>query len=174
MAVRGRCHGGVNPRGNRLNGAQGRGVAGSRMDRRCVLVYRLDLVRESRDHNPRALSNTFAGIAPSNAPAFIASQLCGALLGLMLAKWLQIGPNRSRGWTRPKSKPERPKKGGLAESLDLTPSFSPSRPARGNSVLASALRAALTAALRWPASGSGNPARESNGERSCRIIIFLP
>jgi hypothetical protein len=27
-------------------------------------------------------------------------------------------------------------------------------------VLASALRAALTAALRWPASGSGNPARE--------------
>jgi hypothetical protein len=39
----------------------------------------------------RALSNTFAGIAPSNAPAFIASQLCGALLGLMLAKWLRIG-----------------------------------------------------------------------------------
>jgi glycerol uptake facilitator-like aquaporin len=39
----------------------------------------------------RALSNTFAGIAPNNAPAFIVSQLCGALLGLMLAKWLQIG-----------------------------------------------------------------------------------
>src|SRR6201986_1474702 len=39
----------------------------------------------------RALSNTFAGIAPKNAPAFIVSQLCGALLGLMLAKWLQIG-----------------------------------------------------------------------------------
>jgi len=39
----------------------------------------------------RALSNTFAGIAPNNAPAFIVSQLCGALLVLMLAKWLQIG-----------------------------------------------------------------------------------
>ncbi|MEA3105998.1 MAG: hypothetical protein QOI88_603 [Gammaproteobacteria bacterium] len=38
----------------------------------------------------RALSNTFAGIAPENTPAFIASQLCGALLGLLLAKWLQI------------------------------------------------------------------------------------
>jgi hypothetical protein len=39
----------------------------------------------------RALSNTFAGIVPNNAPAFILSQLCGALIGLVLAKWLQIG-----------------------------------------------------------------------------------
>jgi glycerol uptake facilitator-like aquaporin len=39
----------------------------------------------------RALSNTFAGIAPYNAPAFIVSQLRGALLRLMLAKCLQIG-----------------------------------------------------------------------------------
>jgi glycerol uptake facilitator-like aquaporin len=39
----------------------------------------------------RAISNTFAGIAPNNAPAFILSQLCGALTGLMLTKWLQIG-----------------------------------------------------------------------------------
>jgi glycerol uptake facilitator-like aquaporin len=39
----------------------------------------------------RALSNTFAGIAPNSAPAFIASQLCGALIGLVLAKWLEIG-----------------------------------------------------------------------------------
>lgn len=39
----------------------------------------------------RALSNTFAGIAPNDAPAFIVSQLFGALIGLMLAKWLQIG-----------------------------------------------------------------------------------
>jgi glycerol uptake facilitator-like aquaporin len=39
----------------------------------------------------RALSNTFAGIAPSNAPTFIASQLCGALAGLLLGKWLLIG-----------------------------------------------------------------------------------
>jgi glycerol uptake facilitator-like aquaporin len=39
----------------------------------------------------RALSNTFSGIAPNNAPAFIVSQVCGALIGLMLAKWLQLG-----------------------------------------------------------------------------------
>jgi glycerol uptake facilitator-like aquaporin len=39
----------------------------------------------------RALSNTFAGIALNNVPAFIAAQLCGALLGLILAKGLQIG-----------------------------------------------------------------------------------
>jgi glycerol uptake facilitator-like aquaporin len=39
----------------------------------------------------RAFSDTFAGIALNNVPAFVASQVCGALLGLMLAKWLQIG-----------------------------------------------------------------------------------
>ena len=39
----------------------------------------------------RALSNTFSGIAPNSAPAFIAFQFFGALVGLMLAKWLQIG-----------------------------------------------------------------------------------
>jgi glycerol uptake facilitator-like aquaporin len=33
----------------------------------------------------RALSNTFAGIAPDNAPAFIAAQLCGALAGMTAA-----------------------------------------------------------------------------------------
>lgn len=38
----------------------------------------------------RAFSNTFSGIAPVNVLAFIASQVCGALLGLILAKWLQI------------------------------------------------------------------------------------
>ena len=36
----------------------------------------------------RSLSNTFAGIAPSSAPAFIAAQLVGALLALAAATWL--------------------------------------------------------------------------------------
>ena len=36
----------------------------------------------------RALSNTFAGIAPANVAAFIAAQLCAALAGLLLAKVL--------------------------------------------------------------------------------------
>lgn len=36
----------------------------------------------------RALSGTYAGIAPSCVPAFIAAQLCGALAALVLAAWL--------------------------------------------------------------------------------------
>jgi glycerol uptake facilitator-like aquaporin len=36
----------------------------------------------------RSLSDTFAGIAPAHVPAFIASQLGGALAGLLLAKYL--------------------------------------------------------------------------------------
>jgi glycerol uptake facilitator-like aquaporin len=39
----------------------------------------------------RSLSDTFAGIAPAHVLAFIASQLCGALLGLLLARILAIG-----------------------------------------------------------------------------------
>jgi glycerol uptake facilitator-like aquaporin len=40
----------------------------------------------------RSLSDTFAGIAPAHVLAFIASQLGGALLGLVLARTLAIGP----------------------------------------------------------------------------------
>jgi len=36
----------------------------------------------------RSLSDTFAGIAPAHAPAFVASQLAGALVGLLLANYL--------------------------------------------------------------------------------------
>jgi glycerol uptake facilitator-like aquaporin len=36
----------------------------------------------------RALSDTFAGIAPSGAPAFILAQLAGMLLAAALARWL--------------------------------------------------------------------------------------
>ena len=39
----------------------------------------------------RALSNTYAGIAPSGAPAFILAQLAGALIAVVLSGWL---------WTR--------------------------------------------------------------------------
>jgi glycerol uptake facilitator-like aquaporin len=40
----------------------------------------------------RALSDTFAGIAPTDAPAFIAAQLVGALLGLAAARLLWVSP----------------------------------------------------------------------------------
>jgi glycerol uptake facilitator-like aquaporin len=36
----------------------------------------------------RALSNTFSGIAPAHVAGFIAAQLCGALVGLLLATFL--------------------------------------------------------------------------------------
>jgi glycerol uptake facilitator-like aquaporin len=36
----------------------------------------------------RSLSNTFAGIAPTHVAGFITAQLCGAVLGLLLAKLL--------------------------------------------------------------------------------------
>jgi glycerol uptake facilitator-like aquaporin len=40
----------------------------------------------------RSLSNTFAGIAPTHVAGFIAAQLCGAVLGLVLAKFLFSNP----------------------------------------------------------------------------------
>jgi glycerol uptake facilitator-like aquaporin len=36
----------------------------------------------------RALSDTFAGIAPSGAPAFIAAQFAGMLAALLISRWL--------------------------------------------------------------------------------------
>jgi glycerol uptake facilitator-like aquaporin len=36
----------------------------------------------------RALSNTFAGIAPAHVIGFIVAQLCGALIGLLLSRFL--------------------------------------------------------------------------------------
>ncbi len=40
----------------------------------------------------RSLSDTFAGIAPSSAPAFIAAQLAGAMAAAGLCKWLLAKP----------------------------------------------------------------------------------
>ncbi len=39
----------------------------------------------------RALTNSFAGIAPENAPLFILAQLCGAVAAQALAAWLFRG-----------------------------------------------------------------------------------
>jgi len=44
----------------------------------------------------RALSNTFAGIAPAHVAGFIAAQLCGALIGLLVARFL-LSTNPSPG-----------------------------------------------------------------------------
>ena len=44
----------------------------------------------------RALSNTFAGIAPTDAPAFIAAQFAGAALALLAAKALNPEGSASR------------------------------------------------------------------------------
>jgi glycerol uptake facilitator-like aquaporin len=44
----------------------------------------------------RALSDTFAGIAPVNVPAFIAAQCAGALVATALAAWLWPRPQEAR------------------------------------------------------------------------------
>jgi glycerol uptake facilitator-like aquaporin len=44
----------------------------------------------------RALTSTFAGIAPGDVPMFVAAQLAGALAGLGMATWL-LGPARPAG-----------------------------------------------------------------------------
>jgi hypothetical protein len=36
----------------------------------------------------RALTNTFAGIRPIDAPGFVAAQLAGALVATLLFRWL--------------------------------------------------------------------------------------
>jgi glycerol uptake facilitator-like aquaporin len=38
----------------------------------------------------RSLSDTFAGIAPANAPGFVAAQIAGALLALAIGRWLFV------------------------------------------------------------------------------------
>jgi glycerol uptake facilitator-like aquaporin len=44
----------------------------------------------------RSLSNTFAGIAPGNAPAFLVAQLVGAGLAVLAAGWLWPKSERAR------------------------------------------------------------------------------
>lgn len=44
----------------------------------------------------RSLSNTFAGIAPGGVVAFIAAQLLGAMLAVILSSWLWSEPNKER------------------------------------------------------------------------------
>ncbi len=40
----------------------------------------------------RSLSNTFSGIRPQDVPGFIAAQCCGALMALLLMRWLLQEP----------------------------------------------------------------------------------
>jgi glycerol uptake facilitator-like aquaporin len=36
----------------------------------------------------RSLSDTFAGISPAHMPGFILAQLAGAMVGLLVCRWL--------------------------------------------------------------------------------------
>ena len=40
----------------------------------------------------RSLSDTFTGIRPIDAPAFILAQFCGAIAAMLLSSWLQARP----------------------------------------------------------------------------------
>ncbi|WP_409189471.1 aquaporin [Bradyrhizobium sp. RDM4] len=44
----------------------------------------------------RSLTNTFAGIRPTDLPGFILAELCGALAGMLLMNWL-LGRPMARG-----------------------------------------------------------------------------
>ncbi|HUK00761.1 MAG TPA: MIP/aquaporin family protein [Steroidobacteraceae bacterium] len=44
----------------------------------------------------RSLTDTFSGIAPVDVPAFIVSQLCGAVLGLLLGRYLLSQPHAAQ------------------------------------------------------------------------------
>ena len=45
----------------------------------------------------RSLTNTFSGIRPADLPGFIAAELCGALVGLVLMNWLLRGSGEGAG-----------------------------------------------------------------------------
>ncbi|MFB9951557.1 aquaporin [Rhizobium puerariae] len=49
----------------------------------------------------RALSDTFAGIRPSDLPGFIAAEVAGALLALALAGWMLADSSRSQTTATP-------------------------------------------------------------------------
>lgn len=51
----------------------------------------------------RALSDTFAGIRPTDVPAFIVAQLIGALIAVRLAAWLFADPAGQTSATREKA-----------------------------------------------------------------------
>ena len=59
-----------------------------------LLVHGLDILRQSGVTIARALSNTFAGIAPGGVMAFILAQLAGAAAAVLLARWLLGVPER--------------------------------------------------------------------------------
>jgi len=44
----------------------------------------------------RAFTDTFAGIRPTDVPAFIAAQIAGALAGMLVMGWLLMGDERSK------------------------------------------------------------------------------
>jgi len=39
----------------------------------------------------RSLTNTFSGIRPIDLPGFIAAELCGAIIAMLLMNWLLRG-----------------------------------------------------------------------------------
>ena len=57
-----------------------------------LLVHGVDVLRQSGRHRCALLSDTFAGIAPAGAPAFIVAQLAGALAAVVLSRWLWREP----------------------------------------------------------------------------------
>ncbi|HKH00831.1 MAG TPA: aquaporin family protein, partial [Bradyrhizobium sp.] len=41
----------------------------------------------------RSMTNTFSGIRPADLPGFVAAELCGAVMAMLLMDWLLRGGN---------------------------------------------------------------------------------
>jgi len=62
-----------------------------------TVPYAVGLTTSTSFANPAvtivcSLSDTFAGVAPHGIPGFIAAQLAGACLAVLLARWLWQSP----------------------------------------------------------------------------------
>jgi glycerol uptake facilitator-like aquaporin len=75
-----------------MDGVRARGRAAARFCFHGLRQRRRRSVANPAVTIARALSDSFAGIAPENAPAFIAAELVGALLATLCAGWFWRTP----------------------------------------------------------------------------------
>lgn len=78
------------PRRHPLQSPRG-ALAGRSLNRRGVLFTAPTSFANPAVAVARALTNTFSGICPVDLPGFVASELAGAAIGLMLMSWLLRG-----------------------------------------------------------------------------------
>ena len=78
----------------------------------------------------RMFSDTFAGIAPSSAPAFIAAQILGGALAVGVIRALYPAPDPGRGGRhhRPPPRPTRARRARRRDAAQASPAAGPGQP----------------------------------------------